>query len=426
MSILKTSEKEILDLLWSDPVEVGRWVGFSDLTDMHNKWLRDFLWRKDDQTLQGHRGSYKTTTLSIFLALHCIVAPNETTLFFRKTSNDVSEVIRQTSNILKSGCVQMMVGTLYNKQLTLPTDNNYEISTNLSTTIKGTPQIVGLGIGTSITGKHADIVVTDDIINVNDRVSQAERDKTKRAYQELQNVKNRTGRFINTGTPWHKDDAFTLMPNPEKYPWNVTGLITPEKAEDIKAHMTNSLFAANYELKHVADDDVMFSAPQRDADPALVINGTSHCDAAYFGEDFTAFTIVNYKNGKYYAYGRCWRKHIDSVMPEIAMLHKKFLCGKMYNERNGDKGYVAGKFRDLGLTVVPYDETQNKYIKIVSFLKFNWKDVIFVKGTDDEYIDQICDYNENAGHDDCPDSLSSLIRVLSKKAGREDGSSLFL
>ncbi len=423
---MKASKREILDLLWYNPVEIGKWVGFKDLTDMHNEWLRGFLYAKDDQTLQGHRGSYKTTTLSLFLALHCIIAPNETAMFFRKTSNDVAEIMRQTGNILQSGCVSFIVQTLYSKQLTLTKNSNFEISTNLTTSIKGSAQIVGLGIGTSITGKHADIVVTDDIVNINDRISQAERERTKLAYQELQNIKNRGGRFINTGTPWHKDDAFTLMPNPKKYPWDVTGLITPEQAADIKAHMTNSLFAANYELKHIADDDVIFTDPQTGADPALVEQGTSHCDAAYYGEDYTAFTICATHDGKYYVFGKCWRKHIDDVMPEIAMWHDKFMCKKMYNELNADKGYVAQKFRGYGVKVVPYTETQNKYIKIVSHLKFVWKDVIFVKGTDEEYIDQICDYNEDAEHDDCPDSLSSLIRVLSGKMGKENLESVFL
>lgn len=423
---MKASKREILDLLWYRPVEIGKWVGFKDLTDMHNEWLRGFLYAKDDQTLQGHRGSYKTTTLSLFLALHCIIAPNESAMFFRKTSSDVSEIMRQTGNILASGCMGAIVQTLYGKPLILTKNSNFEISTNLSAAIRGSSQIVGLGIGTSITGKHADIVVTDDIVNINDRISQAERERTKIAYQELQNIKNRGGRFINTGTPWHKDDAFTLMPNPKKYPWDVTGLITPEQAADIKSHMTNSLFAANYELKHIADDDVIFSDPQTGADPALVEQGTSHCDAAYYGEDWTAFTICATHDGKYYVFGKCWRKHIDDVMPEIAMWHDKFMCKKMYNEINADKGYVAQKFRGHGLKVVTYNEYQNKHIKIVSHLKFVWKDVIFVKGTDQEYIDQICDYNENAEHDDCPDSLSSLIRVLSGKMGKEHMESIFL
>ena len=158
------SKQEILDLLWYRPVEIGHWVGFKDLTDMHNNWLRDFLYRKDDQTLQGHRGSYKTTTLSLFFAIHAIIKPNETLLFFRKTGSDVNEIIRQTSNVMHSGCIQKMVFTLYGKGLMLPVDKNSEITTNLSNTIKGQSQIVGLGLGTSITGKHADIVVTDDIV----------------------------------------------------------------------------------------------------------------------------------------------------------------------------------------------------------------------------------------------------------------------
>ena len=57
----------------------------------------------------------------------------------------------------------------------------------------------------------------------------------------------------------------------------------------------------------------------------------------------------------------------------------------------------------------------NKYLKITSFLRFEWENVVFVSQTDPEYINQICDYNENAEHDDAPDSLASVIRILQKK-----------
>ena len=65
-----------------------------------------------------------------------------------------------------------------------------------------------------------------------------------------------------------------------------------------------------------------------------------------------------------------------------------------------------------GERVAIYHESMNKYLKITSYLKAEWRNVVFVQGTDKEYIDQICDYNENAEHDDCPDSLASLIRKL--------------
>lgn len=416
---MSISERQALQTIKYRPVEIGHWVGFNDLSDLHNKWLIGFLSAQEDQTLQAHRGSYKTTTLSLFFAIHCVVKPNETLLYFRKTGGDVAEIARQTANILDSGCMHEIVRAIYGFDLRVIKASSSEIHTNLATSIKGSPQIVGLGIGTSITGKHADVVVTDDIVNVNDRISAAERERTKIAYMELQNIKNRGGRFINTGTPWHKDDAFTLMPNPAKYPWDATGLITPEQAQDIKSHMTTGLFAANYELKHVADDDVIFPDPQTGADAQLVEQGTAHVDAAFYGEDYTAFTIVAVHDGKFYVYGRCWRKHIDSVMDEIVALHNGFHCGKLYAERNADKGYVARELHNRGVRVVSYDESQNKYIKIVSHLKFVWKDVIFVEGTDAAYIEQITEYNDHAPHDDCPDSLASLIRVLAKKRNQE-------
>ena len=419
------TKEQALNLLWYRPIEIGKWVGFKDLTDLHNEWLRGFLYDTEDQTLQGHRGSYKTTTLSLFLAEHMIVSPNETTIFFRKTGSDVAEVIRQTSNIMKSGCIQQIVYAIYGKQLVLSVDKNNEIHTNLATSIRGTSQLVGLGIGTSITGKHADVVVTDDIVNIKDRISSAEREKTKIAYQELQNVKNRGGRFINTGTPWHKDDCFTKMPEPNKYDCYSTGLISDEQLEKLRQSMAPSLFAANYELKHIASEDVIFGEPLQDAPESMVMNAMSHLDSAFYGEDYTAFTIAAQHNGKLYVYGRLWRKHVEDCYPIIFDLYTHFLCRKLYNEKNADKGMVARDLKAMGIKTVTYDERTNKYIKIVTYLKAVWKDVIFVEGTDPEYIEQICDYTENAEHDDAPDSAASLVRILYPKLGREEYKPLF-
>ena len=410
-------KKQILNLLWNDPIQIGHWVGFKDLTEMHNDWLRRFLYEDADQTLQGHRGSYKTTVLSLFFAIHAVIAPNESAMLFRKTGGDVTEVIRQVGNILQSGCMREIARQLYGKELILTKCSGSEIQTNLSTSIKGSSQIVGLGIGTSITGKHADIVVTDDIVNVNDRISQAERERTKLAYMELQNIKNRGGRFINTGTPWHKEDAFTLMPNPAKFDCYSTGLITPAQLEDIRLHMSPSLFAANYELKHIAAEDVLFTEPKTGGDPALIRNGIAQLDSAFYGEDYTAFTIMKYEDKHYYVLGKMWRKHVEDCYSNIFDLYNKYLCGKLYTEKNADKGMVARDLKRIGIRAVPYNESMNKHIKISTYLKVIWSNVIFVEGTDPEYIEQILDYTEDAEHDDAPDSASVLARLLYRKTG---------
>ena len=105
---MNSRKKEVLSLLWNEPYKIGHWVGFADLTELHNKWLRSFLYAKEDQTLLAHRGSYKTTDLSLFLALHIIESPNENVIFFRKTDTDVTEVVRQSQKILNTTVLKSM------------------------------------------------------------------------------------------------------------------------------------------------------------------------------------------------------------------------------------------------------------------------------------------------------------------------------
>ncbi len=402
-------------ILFEYPYLLGQAVGFDKLTALHNDWILRMLYDEEDETLQAHRGSYKTTCVSIALACIIIAYPDDTSLFMRKTDDDVKEVIRQVKNILLDPITQEIVKELYGCNLTLTVDSATEISTNLSTSVKGTSQLVAIGINGSITGKHYDRIFTDDIVNIKDRTSKAERDHTKLIYDELQNVKNRGGRIFNTGTPWSIDDCFKKMPNITKYDCYSTGLMSEEEIAEVKRKTEPSLFAANYELRHIASDNVMFTDPSTNAEPELVEQGESHIDAAYGGEDFTAFTIARMYEGKWYVYGRLWHKHVDDVLDECLKIHDAFMAGRINVEDNGDKGYLAKAIRDKGYRAVKYHEKMNKHIKISTYLKAEWDDVVFVKGTDQEYINQICDYTEDAEHDDAPDSLASLLRKLSKR-----------
>ena len=410
---MNSSKKAVLDLLWNEPYKIGHWVGFKDLTTLHNEWLRSFLYTNKDQTLLAHRGSYKTTDLSLFLAIHTVIDPNENVMFFRKTDDDVTEVLVQTQKIMKAGCMQQIVRTLYGTDLQFLKENNSEIHTNLCTSTKGVSQVVGLGIGTSITGKHADIVVTDDIVNLKDRISKAERERTKTQYMELQNIKNRGGRFINTGTPWHKEDAISIMPNVRRYDCYSTGLIARGKLEELRQSMSDSLFAANYELKHIADKDAMFQNPQFTGDRKSIYGGIAHIDAAYGGEDGTAYTAFNrLKDGMIVGFGKRWDKHVDDCLSEIRILHRDLQLGSVSCERNADKGYLAKELSEMGFLVDPYSESMNKYIKISTFLRRHWKEIVWLEETDPEYINEILDYSEFAEHDDSPDSAASLLRKL--------------
>lgn len=411
-------------MLLYKPIRFAKTLGFDKLNELNNKWIVEMVRGKQDRTLQASRGTYKTTCVSFALAITIILLPNKRTLFIRKTDTDVKEVIKQVQKILLDEHTQYIVNCIYGVSLKLTIQSATEISTNLTTDMKGTSQLVGTGIGSSLTGKHFDRIFTDDIVNVKDRISQAERENTKLVYQELQNIKNRGGKIFNTGTPWAKEDCFSIMPEAVKYNCYhplIRQIISDSDLEHIRHNMSPSLFAANYELKHIADENVLFGEPKQNANIERVRYGVCHIDSAFYGEDFTAFTIMVYSEGTYYVLGKMWRKHVEDCYGEILNLYSRNACGKMYIEKNADKGMVARDLKNLGIRIVPYTEKMNKHIKISTYLKAIWNDVCFVDGTDAEYINQICDYTEEAEHDDAPDSAACLARLLYPKIAKREG-----
>lgn len=416
----KQTIEQTIDIIKNYPYLVAQDVGFSDVRQYpHNEWMKHILTDDEDYTLLAHRGSYKSSVLSVCIALMMVVYPNKNIIFLRKADNDVAEMIRMVRKALESDTFRRLVFALYGKVIALDKVSASEITTNLYRSASGSSQLLGIGIKSSITGKHAEIVITDDICNISDRISKAERDRTKLQYQELQNIRNRGGRIINTGTKWHADDVFSLIDNIDICDCYSTGLISKEKLEQIKDSMIPSLFACNYELRIIASEDVIFTNPQLNAPVDTIMNGTMHIDSAFYGEDYTAWGIMAKHDGKYYLYGRMRRKHVDECYSDILDDYEKYCCNKIYNESNADKGFVARDLRKLGAKVILYAEKENKYIKIVTYLKAIWKDLIFVEGTDKEYIEQICDYFEDAEHDDAPDNAACLARLIYKKGNDE-------
>lgn len=412
---------ELIDLVYDCPAEIAVKLGYDKLTKLHNDWIREMVFGTEDETIQAHRGSFKTTCLHISFAFILVLFPGERVIFMRKTDDDVAEVMTATANVLSSGWFRALVRMLYGTELVLTRATQSAVSTNLKQGVSGAPQLLGLGCGASLTGKHADKVFTDDIINLKDRVSAAERERIKLIYQELQNIRNRGGRIFNTGTPWHKDDAFQLMPNIRRWSCFETGLMTREEIERIRERMTPSLFAANYELKHIADEDAMFTNAQFFGDPAMLHDGIGHIDASYGGEDYTAFTCIMERDGVWYAHIRMWHKHVDDCLGEILKECKALRIGSIFCETNADKGYLRKSIIKRGHPCCAYSESENKYIKISTHLRSQWANVRFLDcdgyPLDAEALNQVLDYNENAAHDDMPDSLASAIRQWENRPG---------
>ena len=193
--------QDLVDFIYECPRDIAVKFGYDKLTDLHNWWIKDMVFGKGDHTLQAHRGSFKTTCLVIAFAFIIVLFPGDRTIFMRKTDADVAEVLAATASVLKTGTFRAIVRRLYGVDLVITKETQSEVSTNLRQGVSGASQLVGLGCGGSITGKHADRVFTDDIVNVKDRVSAAERERIKLIYQECRTPRTGAGQDLQHGHP---------------------------------------------------------------------------------------------------------------------------------------------------------------------------------------------------------------------------------
>ncbi len=53
--MLMIETKKWLKMVKEQPVAFGIEAGFKDLTNIHNEWIKSFLYTKGDMTLQAHR-----------------------------------------------------------------------------------------------------------------------------------------------------------------------------------------------------------------------------------------------------------------------------------------------------------------------------------------------------------------------------------
>lgn len=402
---------ELLKEIVENPIPFAHALGMTKLTEqLHKDWIKTMFSLSSNGTLQAHRGSYKTTCLRVAIDLRMIAKPESNLILQRKSDGDVKDMINAVSKDLKSDICMNLMNDIYGEFPKFVADNNSEIELSTYRGVMGR-QLIGLGIGSSITGKHG-YVVTDDIVTLKDRISAAERERTKSQVMELVNIASEENMHVyNCGTPWHKDDAFTLMPDPLKYTWKDTGIISPGRAEEIRASMSPSLFAANYDLKHIADGDILFKEPKYGKFPEG-LKCYAHIDAAFGGADATALTIMGIDGDKYYTCGWKMGGHIENHYVEIISKLERFCVLVCHLENNADKGFVK---RDLEkrthIIFDDYHEKMNKYYKITTYGKNAWNNAIIdIDESDQEYIGEIMDFNENSAHDDCPDSFSSLAR----------------
>lgn len=206
--------------------------------------------------------------------------------------------------------------------------------------------------------------------------------------------------------------AYTIDDNP---------FLSPEFVANLKKEYDGTVLYDRYiNGLWVAADGALFTTyPRYTDDITLFRDGIAHIDAAYGGEDFTAFTCGKRQGDTLYLYGRMWPKHVDTVLSTCINEAKRLLCAPIRCETNADKGYLAKEIKRAGYSAGTYYEDMNKFLKISTFLRKWWGNVVFLQGTDKSYIAQILSYTESAEHDDAPDSAACIARYYDRGSGTE-------
>ena len=426
----KIDPHSLLEKALRYPHIMGWLAGKNDLTQMHSQWAWD-LWGAPTGVhtgIQAHRGGFKTTILvEVGILWHLLANPNDSVMLVRETWTESCKTLKAISKYFEVPEIKALFAVAHGIEPRMIVNKTGQITFNFKKNITKEGSIDAYGGASVPTGAHYDRILIDDLITVNDRISRAKRELSKDIIREITvNIINRGGSVHFVGTPWHKDDGWQLVSDAgvdiKKHNCYETGLISPQELAKLKSMTTASLFAANYELKHLSDEGAIFTDPVfGDWDFSVPYQWVAaHIDAKFQGDHYNALTIASKRkmDDKIQIHGQVFTEHVEKIVPRVKDILYKFKCTKIHIEENPDKGFVANLFENnepSRLKIRParvsrYHESMNKHVKIVTYGSLYWPRLIFTNSTDTQYLSHVLDYREFELPDDAPDSMASLMR----------------
>jgi hypothetical protein len=411
---------EFLGIIANEPHKLGWFIGRDKLLPLHSEWIK-YCWDSNEpRALQAFRGSYKTTSVVVVGAIRWMLFhPDDRIGIIRKNFNGAADFTHTIAAAMALPEVQELFRYAHGiaPKIVKQRDGRYQWNFKKTTTPEG--NLSPLGIDGSITGCHFDKVITDDIITIKDKISRAERERTKEMVHEIAaNIIDPSKGCTWIGTPWHREDAWGVINefcDIAKYPISQFNFLGKGEGEKKRLLTTPFLYAINYELELQKDESLLFSDP-------IYSNGwdfdrrgaVAQLDTAFDGDHYCAMTIATptKKEGDdqyYQAIGFTYAGNVEDWEPEIERLCRKYKVTYIYVEDNADKGACAKRLMACGLPVKRYSEGMNKHVKISTYLYQFWHYIEWAPDTDDEYMSQVADYREKSEPDDAPDSAASLF-----------------
>lgn len=434
----KTGVHPLVAKIYDQPHILGHWLGYDKLDEIHSEWIKRCWGSTKDENVLAHRGSYKTTAVTILGSIwYHFFKPNDSILLSRKTVTNACDTLDEIAGHYRGPRIRELYQKtkgLENFKLRTDRRGKIVIPTKEQDTKEGS--IYCAGADSPVTGLHFAKQANDDLSNRKDRVSKATRKETRDYYEEQQNLRNPGGTIIDVGTLWHIEDyqhirkkgRWVERPGLHKYPIGKIKIpgFTPEYIAHLKLTMTPAMYASQYQLKIISDEDRKFGEPRYVEEWPKQVELQGFLDPAYGGDCTTALTMIGNWRQRWYAIGFVWDKDATTMGKELANVMKKWKCGTCYVESNADQGYAAAELEKYHAAVTQMKETENKHIKIVTHAVaawpfLNWCSIDECKDDEyDAYMAQVLDYREKEKPNDAPDSLAALCRELEIQGDDEE------
>jgi hypothetical protein len=414
--------EETLKIIAMQPHKLGWMLGYTKLRPIHSEWIR-YIWDSDEpRALQAFRGGYKSTAIVVVGAIRWMLFhPNDRICIIRKNFRPALEISKTISQGMELPQIKELFAFAHGEYHKRMVSRGGSLTYSFKKTNTPEGSVTAMGLTTGITGNHFDKIICDDFVTLEDRISRAERRKTIELVREISANIIDPGKGSGwIGTPWHRDDAWTVVgafAEIAKYPISRYSFLPAEEVERKRNSTTPYLFFANYELELRKDTSLLFGDPRysKHGWDFQYKGAIAHLDAAFDGDNYNALTVMGPTytvagRQQYQGIGFTYQGNVKDWLKEIKRICALYRVKSLYIEKNADKGYTADKLREMGMKVVSYDESQNKHVKITTYLYEVWEDIEWSPDSDGQYMLQVVDYREGASPDDAPDSAASIFR----------------
>ncbi|WP_061216047.1 terminase [Leptospira santarosai] len=310
------------------------------------------------------------------------------------------------------------------------------------TTVGGV--VLGSGTGGAITGYGAHLLNIDDPIkNFEEALSPTYQERAWDWYRTVARTRvYANGAIVITMTRWAEFDLVgKILAQDGRVEdgglWTVLRLpaidengnaLWPERfnineLNEIRKTLGEKLFSALYLQEPIDIQEKLFENPTIE-EPPSGLTYYAFLDPAFttgVTSDYSALSILGIDNKiidrsraeLWVRYGEIWKRSIDVIYDLVERACIENNVSVLYVECNngGDAIYEALKKRKT-LKVEKAHASGNKTLRIVDQIRGNWGRLRFSRFLSPAYFNQILKYNDQAAHDDAPDSLASLIKKV--------------